>query len=113
MKKRMLSIMLLSAMIMALLPVLSASATIGSVTRTVSGSGTLKVTVQAIASGTDDGGSPSWSVVVRTTSGQYLLEQANGGSIGYSYFSLPSGVYNVTVYPSAYTTITTMQAVFE
>jgi len=112
MKKRMLSIMLLSAMIMALLPVLSASATIGSITRTVSGSGTLKVTVQAIA-GTDDGGSPSWSVVVRTTSGQYLLEQANGGSIGYSYFSLPGGVYNVTVFPSAYTTITSMQADFE
>jgi len=113
MKKRMMSIMLLSAIMMALLPVLSASATIGSFTRTVSGSGTLKVTVHAVASATEDGGSPSWSVVVRTASGQYLLEQANGGSIGYSYFTLPNGVYNVTAYPSAYTTITSMQAVFE
>ncbi|MVO98358.1 hypothetical protein [Paenibacillus lutrae] len=115
MRRKMISVMLISCVLFAVLPFMSASAAPNYPAKTITGQGTLKVVVEGEGGRPEHGVSPYWSVSVTNSSGQPVFAQSYGGpGTSYSYvYNLPYDTYTVGVYPSIWTGISAFLVSFQ
>jgi len=110
MKQKTLSILLLCCIVFAMVPMMAASAASSAqrpscgFSRTVTGEGTLVVTVQAT-------GSSAWWNLTISGNGQTLYNQDYGNNV--SLTNLPNGDYTVSVVCSPFTQSLDFTAVFQ